>query len=1244
MLRELLVASTLCVMASPVWAQALEVKAGSPLRIEQLTVRADVDEGVALVDVDQVFRNDTDSVREGVYRFRLPEKAVVHSFSMWIDGREKHGRVLEAQAARQVYDSIVRRRKDPALLEEIGWRQFQVSVFPIPARDTVRIRLVYAHVVDDDLGLRTLEIPMPEGTPVGVADVSVRVHDRQGVAVLDCPTHAGADVLHDDAMGAVRWSQEAYTPASPFRVRSAPSVDGLGLACLAFRPEESAEGTFLVRVVPRLDDVPELPRDVVFVVDRSGSMRGQKLEQAQAALRYGLSTLRPEDRFAVVAFSSATQELEPGVLLRATPESRARGRDFGDALTASGGTNIDAALRAAVALRRDDPGRLFVVSFLTDGDPTVGEKDPDRIVARYRQASDGGVRLFAFGVGDDVKDFLLTRLAKDSRGAAEYVRENEDLEVKLSGLFEKVRNPVLTDVTVRVAGDGVHVVGMEPEVMPDVFRGTAVVAAGRYTGSGPVTLRLTGRVGTTPVEASLDVTLPSSAGDQPHVAQLWARMRIDRLLDELRVHGMVPEIRQEIVALGLRYQVVTPYTSFLVVEDGIHIPDDGELARVPEGPGRADASGGQRTGTAVHAFGRKKDAGSVVSASGPVPPDSREPTDPPPPPEGGGPSTPGGETGGPVASGPSSSESSGGHGGSYRGPASGVPADSREPSDPPGDSVDRGGGASSGGGDVGGPTTGGGELRGPRTGGAGRPSATRERRDYTWWRFWWNVHGTALLGDDDRLAPELPAEIRDQVLVPALRAAALDDAESFFVRAEAQRALALWGDDAEHVRALALRMLADAPADGEAPFHRVCVESAPRLLLAPGVDGAARARLLAVLRDPTRVRSDVRAQAALVLALGGPDVGGDVVRALAETAREPGPRWAGLRAASVFAMGLLGDARAVPELVQILDDPEADDAVRAYAIDALGRLGATEQRLGFLGRLDDRRTGVVERRALPAALARIAPAVPSAEQERIREALCDAAREDDDRTVRDLAQIALARIATDGRVGEGVRGRAGKEVLFLWQNGRPRDLRAYGALALGLLARSGDAKALAELGTAAADPSPDLRAATVAARAIAGDTDGVAGLVDVARDRGEDRDLRRSVLEALAHCRPMSAVLPLRASVERSDVPDLRTATLVTLALCGDAQAVGDLVALARDDTEDERVYATLARVGDEAVARALSEIVRDEGRRHGDLTRGLAARALGRMAGAPDPRRRIAEDFPYRTWCPAIWTLMDWR
>ncbi|MBL8842109.1 MAG: HEAT repeat domain-containing protein [Planctomycetes bacterium] len=560
-------------LAAPLPAQSLTLRDGL-VRIEEFHAAAVVEEGVARVVVEETFRNTTDRVQEGVFRFQLPEDAVIGAFSMWMAGREQQGKVLEAKEARATYDAIVRKQKDPGLLEQVGWRDFRVNVFPIPARDTVRIKLSYAHVVRDDLGLETLEIPLPhDAGAVGDLQVHATWHAQRGLAGLDSPSHPDAKLSvvegGREGCGEARFASDGVVPVRRFELRALPRRDGFDLALLAHRPAGAEEGFFLARVVPRLAAPPRIGRDLVFVVDRSGSMAGVKLEQARAALLAGLATLKPGDRFDVVSFSSDVTSLARTLgrrgLLDVSSAHVSAARQAAAELDATGGTNIQEALLTALKGFEPAPERLAAIVFLTDGDPTVGETQPERLLAAWRAAC-GSTRLFAFGVGNGVKEFLLSKLASEGRGAARYVEEGDDLEVPLAALYERLKTPLLLEPTFEIEGAGITVLDREPRRLPDLCQQRALLIAGRYRGSGAARLHLRGIGEQGRVDLVVPIELPAATPARPHVAQLWAKTRVERLLDDLRIGGPNAEIADEVKRLGLDHALVTPYTSFLVLE------------------------------------------------------------------------------------------------------------------------------------------------------------------------------------------------------------------------------------------------------------------------------------------------------------------------------------------------------------------------------------------------------------------------------------------------------------------------------------------------------------------------------------------------------------------------------------------------------------------------------------------------------------------------------------------------------
>jgi Ca-activated chloride channel family protein len=311
-----------------------------------------------------------------------------------------------------------------------------------------------------------------------------------------------------------------------------------------------------------------VPRDMVMVLDTSGSMRGPKMEQARKALKFCLENLGAKDRFALINFATSVNKYRDN-LLEASTEQVARARKWVEELEATGGTAINDALAAALEYRTKDEGRSFTMVFFTDGQPTIGETDVEKILKNTFAKNTANTRIFTFGVGDDVNATMLDRLADGTRALATYVRPAEDIEAKVSGLCSKISHPVLTDLKVVTTGD-VRMQDVYPGQLPDLFHGGQIVVLGRYTGKGPSAIRLTGKVGMEEKEFVYELTFPEKTKDEREfVEHLWARRKVGFLLDQIRVNGEVKELKDEVVALAKRYGITTPYTSWLIVPDGV---------------------------------------------------------------------------------------------------------------------------------------------------------------------------------------------------------------------------------------------------------------------------------------------------------------------------------------------------------------------------------------------------------------------------------------------------------------------------------------------------------------------------------------------------------------------------------------------------------------------------------------------------------------------------------------------------
>jgi hypothetical protein len=333
-----------------------------------------------------------------------------------------------------------------------------------------------------------------------------------------------------------------------------------------------------------------MPRTIVFALDVSGSMVNRKMEQARASVRFFVSALQPEDEFNVVPFSTEAQPFFPAPV-KANAANLAEALRRLEQLEAAGGTNFEDALRISLKGMRADPGRVPIVVLLTDGLPTVGECAPGKLLELGRTCNQVHARTFVLGVGDDVNTILLDRMAEEYGGTRTYVRPNEDIEVAASSLFGALSHPVLTDLELAV--DGVQVERVVPRRLPDLFHGGRLIVAGQYRGAGPCKVRLTGTVAGERKTFDYDATLsaqPVAAFD--FVPVLYAERRVAALLDEIRLHGDDPELVGEIQRLGTEFNLVTPYTSHLIVEQGLSV----SMTSSFRGPGDTGAPGAPGAG------------------------------------------------------------------------------------------------------------------------------------------------------------------------------------------------------------------------------------------------------------------------------------------------------------------------------------------------------------------------------------------------------------------------------------------------------------------------------------------------------------------------------------------------------------------------------------------------------------------------------------------------------------------------
>ncbi len=545
------------------------------LPVKSIKIDTRISSQVATTHVEQVFRNDTSWSLEGTYFFPIPETASITEFAIWDGDRRLVGEVRTREEARRIYDDIVRRQRDPGLLEYAGKDLFQASIFPIPPRSDKKLEITYTQVVRADGGTVSYRYPLGTGrqaTKIGSVAGRVEVESREPLRNIYSPTHVIDVKRHSDRRSLVSFETEGGKEPQDFQLFYTISKEDFGLTLLTHR-EPGKDGYFLLMISPKSDwsDQEYSAKDVVFVVDTSGSMAEEgKMEKARSALLYGVSILRPQDRFNVISFAGEEHLMEAG-LIPADEKGRQRGAAFVKALKPVGGTNINQSLLASLRqFGEGDRDRPKILVFMTDGLPTVDETNVTKIVDNVRKASKPGVRLFTFGVGYDVNTALLDKLAAENGGTADYVEPKEDLEVKVSNFFTKVNYPVLTDLQLDMGGAKTDLV--YPRNIPDVFRGSQVTLIGRYSNPASldsVSLRLSGKSSGQSRSYTYDkLSFPLRAEANDYLPRLWATRRVGWLMEQIRTNGEQKELRDEIVDLGTRYGIVTPYTSYLALEQG----------------------------------------------------------------------------------------------------------------------------------------------------------------------------------------------------------------------------------------------------------------------------------------------------------------------------------------------------------------------------------------------------------------------------------------------------------------------------------------------------------------------------------------------------------------------------------------------------------------------------------------------------------------------------------------------------
>ena len=535
-------------------------------------VRADLVDRVLRYEVTETFVNRGSRVGEADYIFPLPKGAAFQDLKLSINGELVAGETMSAAQARAIYEEIVRSQRDPALVEWMGYGMLRARIFPIAPGEEKKVVVRFQMVAEREGDALRVDYFQGKQSQQGWLAFAGDRSDEKPRASFTLtypsshlygnpysPTHS-LSTSYRGGRREVRAEGNAseVTLLIPVRKSNEPSI-----SVLAYAPRNE-DGFALITLSPPAVAPRATPRDVTLVLDVSGSMSGVKIRQAREAGKQVLATLSPSDRFKLIDFSTEVRSFRDD-FVRATRENVADGTRYLESLDASGSTNISGALDAA--LEGDVPsGRLGLVLFVTDGEPTIGERNPEAIAARVNRRR-GERRMFSFGVGADLNAALVERLAVEGRGTAQFVRPDESVERAVSIVASRLTSPVVTDI--RIFADGVRLLKRHPSASADLFAGQDYVVLTRYDGSGAARLRFEGQTSNGPVTWTTRAVFPESSRDNAYIARLWATQRVGYLAAEKRRGGGSREIDDEIRQLGEKYAIPTEFTSYLVLEPGM---------------------------------------------------------------------------------------------------------------------------------------------------------------------------------------------------------------------------------------------------------------------------------------------------------------------------------------------------------------------------------------------------------------------------------------------------------------------------------------------------------------------------------------------------------------------------------------------------------------------------------------------------------------------------------------------------
>ena len=548
------------------------VSVQNSFEVKAIHVDAVINNQVADVNVSQTIKNPGNRSMEVEIFFPLPNEGIVQNFTLMIDGEEVPGNLLPKQEATAIYEGIVRRKRDPALMEYVGYGLFKTSVFPIAVGEERVITVNYSQVLNKQNNL--VEFSYPLGTQkfssnaLNDVSVSVRLMNNKDIKSIFSPTNDIKINRIDKSKAEISMSEKNILPKQDFKLSFSIDDGEVGASLYSFKPEENKAGYFMLMASPGFEkaDTQPTPKNLIFVLDKSGSMSGKKMQQSIAALNFLMENLNDGDYFNIITYNSRVDTYQKK-LIKYNSSSQKEAKDYIFSITAGGGTNINDAVLEGLKFTENNDRRPNYILFLTVGRATSGITSESGIINSISENNKNNARIFTFGVGNDVNARLLDRISSDNGGTVEYVSPEEDIETAVGTLYANISNPVMTNIEIEISGTNIR--ETYPEKLPDIFEGGQLVWVGSYDKAGSKKVVITGDIGGTKKKFEYKLTFAKEGENiqNQYVEKIWASKRVSYLLTQIDQNGQEPELVEELVSLSKEFGILTPYTAFLAKED-----------------------------------------------------------------------------------------------------------------------------------------------------------------------------------------------------------------------------------------------------------------------------------------------------------------------------------------------------------------------------------------------------------------------------------------------------------------------------------------------------------------------------------------------------------------------------------------------------------------------------------------------------------------------------------------------------